>query len=64
LQIAIIGLSIDAFSRSIMPYDGNGNFVETCGEMCISNRFANDSSNGLAKVEEAPPVLCGFGCGG
>jgi len=47
-----------------MPYDGNGNFVETCGEMCISNRFAKDSSNGLAKVEEAPPVLCGFGCGG
>ena len=46
-----------------MPYDGNGNFVETCGEMCISNRFSKDSSS-AAKVDVVPPVLCGFGCGG
>ena len=47
----------------IMPYDGNGNYVESCGDMCISNRFAKDSSNG-AKVEAKPAPLCGFGCGG
>ena len=48
-----------------MPYDNNGNFIETCGDACISNRFAKDSGNGhRAKVDIAPAVLCGFGCGG
>ena len=46
-----------------MPYDGNGNFTETCGDMCISNRFAKDSGNAAA-VESVPQVLCGFACGG
>jgi len=46
-----------------MPYDNNGNFIETCGDACISNRFAKDSGN-AAKVDIAPAVLCGFGCGG
>mmetsp|Transcript_55571 Transcript_55571/g.110377 ORF Transcript_55571/g.110377 Transcript_55571/m.110377 type:complete len:273 (-) Transcript_55571:53-871(-) len=46
-----------------MPYDGNGNFIETCGDMCISNRFAKDSGK-AAGIVAAPPTLCGFGCGG
>ena len=49
--------------RGRMPYDGNGNYIETCGDQCISNRYAKDSGK-ACQVETAPPVLCGFGCGG
>ena len=46
-----------------MPYDQNGNYIESCGDHCISNRFSKDSGKAVA-VEAEPPVLCGFGCGG
>lgn len=47
-----------------MPYDNNGNYVETCGDMCISNRFANDSGKDAAVQASLARPLCGFGCGG
>lgn len=45
-----------------MPYDNNGNFVENCGDQCISNRFAKDSGKDAA-IEMPAPTLCGMGCG-
>ena len=46
-----------------MPYDNNGNYVETCGDMCLSNRFAKDSGNAAAVQSVPAQLLCGFGCG-
>ena len=46
-----------------MPFDPNGNPIETCGDQCLSTRFNKDSGRAAAS-ELPPPVLCGFGCGG
>ena len=47
--------------RTHMPIDLSGN-VETCGDGCISVRFAKDTGRDVA-LPTAVPTLCGF-CGG
>ena len=58
----VVGLLLAARISTSMPYDNNGNYVESCGNQCISNRFLKDSGR-TAAIEPAAPVLCGFGCG-
>ena len=48
---------------NLMPYDLSGNYIESCGDACISVRFAKDTGRGVA-LPTAAPALCGFGCGG
>ena len=51
------------WSSDAMPFDQNGNEVESCGDGCISVRFAKDSGKEVA-VTAIPATLCGLGCGG
>ena len=61
MQAGYVGQSWRGCAR--MPYDLSGNYVETCGDACISVRFAKDAGRGVA-LPTAALALCGFGCGG
>ena len=62
-RVAVLRAAPRPLAAACMPFDPNGNPIETCGDQCLSTRFNKDSGRAAAS-EPPPPVLCGFGCGG